>query len=269
MCWSGEASFGLAAVGLAATGYAAWKKESPLLWTPLAYFSLMELLQGFTYSVIDECALPSNQIATLLGYLHIVFQPFFGCLMALYFVPDRVRKAYMPYAMAICSVSSLVMLIQLYPFDWTGNCTSGERALCGPELCSITGDWHIAWLVPVNDLFENLIAPTKGTLIEGIFIDGFPTYPIAMFVVPLLMGSWRLTIYHFVMGPTLAQMTTSNPNEIPAVWCLLSIGFLLLVIKTPLRNWMHVRRWPLWRLIPEEPPVAAKAAAPLPAPAGE
>jgi hypothetical protein len=43
----------------------------------LGYFSSMEVLQAFTYSVIDQCALPSNQIATLLGYLHIAFQPFF------------------------------------------------------------------------------------------------------------------------------------------------------------------------------------------------
>lgn len=77
MCWSGEASAVLAVVGIGTTAYAAYKKEPAPLWMALGYFSSMELLQAFTYSVIDQCALPSNQIATLLGYLHIVFQPFF------------------------------------------------------------------------------------------------------------------------------------------------------------------------------------------------
>jgi hypothetical protein len=71
MCWSGEASAVLATVGLATTAYVAYKGEDKSLWIPLAFFSLMELLQAFTYSVIDQCSLPSNQVMTLLGYLHI------------------------------------------------------------------------------------------------------------------------------------------------------------------------------------------------------
>jgi hypothetical protein len=77
MCWSGEASVALAIAGLGTTAYAAYKKEPAPLWMALGYFSSMEALQAFTYSVIDQCGLPSNQIATMLGYLHIVFQPFF------------------------------------------------------------------------------------------------------------------------------------------------------------------------------------------------
>jgi len=60
MCWSGEASAVLAVVGLGTTAYAAYKKEPAPLWIALGYFSLMELLQAFTYSVIDQCSLPSN-----------------------------------------------------------------------------------------------------------------------------------------------------------------------------------------------------------------
>jgi len=77
MCWSGEASATLASIGVLSTAYAIYKKEPPVLWIALGYFSLMELLQAFTYSVINRCDLPSNQIATLFGYLHITFQPFF------------------------------------------------------------------------------------------------------------------------------------------------------------------------------------------------
>jgi hypothetical protein len=42
------------------------------------------------------------------------------------------------------------------------------------------------------------------------------------------------------------MLLTDNPNEVAAIWCLLSIGILLLVVKTPLRKVMFVRKWFLW-----------------------
>jgi hypothetical protein len=33
------------------------------------------------------------------------------------------------------------------------------------------------------------------------------------------------------------------------VWCLLSIGLLLVVIKTPLRQLLYNRSWPFWSLL--------------------
>ena len=42
----------------------------------ITYFSLMEILQFFQYQVIDDCT-AYNERLTLLGYLHICFQPFF------------------------------------------------------------------------------------------------------------------------------------------------------------------------------------------------
>ena len=239
MCWSGEASLTLAAAGMATTAYVAWKKESPLLYLPLGYFSLMELLQGYTYTVIDQCGLPSNQIATLLGYLHIAFQPFFANMIALYFIPEDVRKRVQTWAYSIAGFSAIFMLIQLFPFDWTGACRLG-RPLCGTELCSVSGNWHIAWLVPVNDIGESNIWPLT---------NGFWTYMLAVFWIPMIYGSWRLNLFHYTFGPFLASLTTDNPNEVPAVWCLLSIAILMVVVKSPLRKHMHVKSYPLWPLL--------------------
>ncbi len=240
MCWSGEASLALAAAGMATTAYVAWKKESPLLYLPLGYFSLMELLQGYTYSVIDQCGLPANQIATMLGYLHICFQPFFANMIALYFVPQEVRVRVMPWAWAVSGGSAMFMLLQVYPFDWSGLCVLG-RTLCGPELCSVSGNWHIAWEIPLNNI---------GVISQNwLFAHGFLTYMFAVFIFPLLYGSWRLNLFHITFGPVLARLTTDNPNEVPAVWCLLSIAILMVVVKTPIREHMHVRSWPTWSWI--------------------
>ena len=240
MCWNGKASTVLAVIGLSTTLYAAWKKEPTALWITLGYFSLMEALQAYTYLVINQCSVPSNQIATLLGYLHIVFQPFFANAMALYFIPDKVRDKIQGWVYAACFASAIFMLIQLYPFDWAGHCAIG-RPLCGDVLCSVRGNWHIAWEVPANSIGNWLWYHHV-----PIIWNGYPSYPLVVFLLPALYGSWRLTLYHAMMGPILSHILTNNPNEWPAVWCLLSIGMLLIVVKTPVRQYMFVRHWFFW-----------------------
>lgn len=242
MCWSGEASTVLAVVGLGSTAYAAYKKEPVALWAALGYFSLMEALQAYTYSVIDECDNPANQIATLLGYLHIAFQPFFIHAVSMYFIPKEVRQKIQVPVYALCFVAAITMIIQLYPFAWAGQCTP-TRPLCGSILCSMSGEWHIAWSVPTNGI-GNAVADVN----YFIFVStGFYVYELIGFYLPILYGSWRLTTYHYLMGPFAAGLLTSNINEWPAVWCLLSIGLLLIVVKTPVRKILHVRRWFWWR----------------------
>lgn len=240
MCWSGEASLVLAMAGIATTGYVASRGESPRLYAPLGYFSLMELLQAFTYPVIDECSLPANQIATLLGYVHIAFQPLFINLIAMYFIPDDIRRRieYPVYALSLGS--ALVMLLQLYPFAWAGECPLGA-ILCARELCSVQGNWHIAWHVPVNGLTNPIVEHSWSRILTI-----YPSYVITGLVLPILYGSWRFGLYHYLVGPKLASLLTDNPNEVPAIWCLFSIAILILVVKTPVRRVMHVRNWPLW-----------------------
>jgi hypothetical protein len=237
MCWSGEASFGLAAVGIGSTAYATYKGESKELVAPLGYFSLMELLQGFTYQWIDECSLPVNQILTLLGYLHITFQPFFINLISLYFVPKEVKEKLQGWVYTICFICSILLILQMYPYNWGKPCNIGENALCGKQLCSVSGNWHIAWELPTTHIVN----------LFSVSVKGYMPYIFAAFFLPLLYGSWRITLYHWLVGPTLAELTTNNPNEWPAVWCLFSIGLLLILVKTPLRKILPVKVWYFWK----------------------
>jgi hypothetical protein len=96
MCWSGEASTVLAIAGLSTTLYCYKKGEPPALCAALGYFSGMEALQAFTYSVIDQCGAPQNQVATILGYLHIAFQPFFINAASMHFIPEQRRQRIQP-----------------------------------------------------------------------------------------------------------------------------------------------------------------------------
>jgi len=220
----------LATAGVVSTIYAAYKKEPAALWVSLGYFTLMEILQAFTYSVIDQCNNPSNQMATLLGYLHITFQPFFISAVSLHFINQNIARKITPFIYTLCFIGVIMDLIALYPFTWSPLCAG--LPLCGETLCSVHGSWHIAWMVPVNTTNHN-----------------FYWYTLSGFILPIFYGSWRFTIYHILIGPGLAFLTTSNPNEWPAVWCLFSIGLLLIVIKTPIRQLLYVRHWWLWSLI--------------------
>ncbi|MCX7338382.1 MAG: DUF5765 domain-containing protein [Alphaproteobacteria bacterium] len=239
MCWSGEASTVLATIGFGTCAYAAYKKKPTALWISLGYFSLMEALQAYTYSVIDQCSLPSNQIATLLGYLHIAFQPFFVNLISMHFIPDDVRKKIQGPVYCLCFAAAIIMILQVYPFDWAGVCTP-TRPLCSKTLCSVTGSWHVAWNIPINGIGNSLL--NIPIVLAYIFSGAYP-YTLVATVLPFIYGSWRVTLYLLLSGPLLAQLLTNNKNERPAVWCLLSAGMLLIIILTPLSNSLHVKKW--------------------------
>ena len=242
MCWSGEASTVLAATGIAGAAYSALKRNpEPLaLWVCLLYFASMEALQAVSYSVLDQCDSPLNQMMTLFGYLHIAFQPFFINSVALYFMPKDAARKVAPITYAACFVGAIAMLVQLYPFNWAGHCQVG-RPLCGEFLCTVHGEWHLAWLVPTNGIGNSMA--------DNAYLGrGFLSYPLTAFLLPALIGSWRFTLFSYVAGPFVASLTTNNINEWPAVWCLFSIGLVLAIIKTPLRHHLHVGE-PWWVMV--------------------
>jgi hypothetical protein len=174
---------------------------------------------------------------TLFGYLHIAFQPFFINSVALFFMPKDAARKIAPWVYAACFASAVYMLVQLYPFNWAGHGQIG-RPLCGDFLCTVRGEWHIAWLVPTNGIGNSL---TQNAWLGR----GFISYPLTAFLMPALIGSWRFMLFSWVAGPWLASQTTSNINEWPAVWCLFSIGLVLAITKTPLRAYLHVGE-PWW-----------------------
>jgi hypothetical protein len=88
------------------------------------------------------------------------------------------------------------MLMQLFPCAWAGNCRPGE-VLCGPSLCSVSGDWHIAWNIPYNNLLGSF-EQTLGTHFT------FPTCLVTVLVVPLAYGAWHFVLLNVIAGPILA-----------------------------------------------------------------
>lgn len=239
MCWSGEASATLAVIGISATVYVARKGESSELWLPLGYFSFMELLQAFTYVFIDQCNSPWNQFLTHVGYVHIAFQPFFANMAAMYFVPEPVKMRIRKPVYAVCAITAAVILVKMVPAAPLGMCNIGTEGFCGRTACSLSGAWHIAWQLPLNGL---LYEPLQNLFGFNYGLHAF-VYILATFIMPVLYGSWKIVVLHFVMGPFVSGLTTGDPNEFIAVWCLYSIALCLAVIKSPARRYLHVEKW--------------------------
>ena len=232
MCWGLSASVAMVGAGVVATAVTAGQGRPAAIPITIGYFTLMEALQAAGYLVIDQCANPANQTIAILSIFHIIFQPFFINAFAMELVPETVRNAARVAVYVVCAASAVVMLLQLYPFDWAGTCRSGST-LCGPTLCTVSGDWHIGWEVP----FNGLMSPIERVLgIEA----AFPSYVIASFLVPLCYGAWRFAIFHALLGPILADLLTNDPREAPAIWCLLSVGIVVLSLSPWL--WRRVER---------------------------
>lgn len=205
------------------------------IWITLGYFTIMEALQVAGYLVLDQCGTPANKTVTLLSYLHIVFQPFFINAFAMELVPAPVRRRVRVGVMALCAVSASVMLAQVLPASVLGTCQPGTP-LCAEAWCTVSGTWHIAWDVPYNGLLTGFEAWIGSQ-------SGFPTYMVTVFVLPLLYGAWRFVLLHAVSGPVLAWALTSNPNEMPAVWCLFSIAILVMSLSPAIRRTVSANTW--------------------------
>ena len=228
MCWSIEASAGLAVVGTLGAVYSYKRGDSSLLWVPLVFFSGMELLQALSYPVIGQCFSQQNQILTFLSYIHIALQPFFMNAIFLYFIPKGVRCRIMLPVFTLCFAAAVVMLVRVYPFAWTQMCQIGEM-LCGTQMCSVKGTWHIAWSMPLNNILPHVYA-----------------YAWTVFLLPLLYGSWRAVLFATISGPFLAYLTTRDVNEQPAVWCFFSVALLLIVVFTRISDKLQVKSFFWW-----------------------
>jgi hypothetical protein len=232
MCWGLSASVAMVGAGSVAAAVTVRRGQPAAIPVTIAYFTLMEALQAAGYLVVDQCANAVNQTIAILSVIHIIFQPFFINAFAMELVPDAVRTRARVAVLAVCGASAAVMLLQLYPFDWAGACRPGST-LCGPMLCTVSGDWHIGWEVP----FNGLMVPIEKILgIEA----AFPTYAIAAFLLPLCYGAWRFAVFHALLGPVLAERLTNDPREMPAIWCLFSVGIVIVSLSPWL--WRRLER---------------------------
>lgn len=232
MCFTLGATVGMVALGGVATTVAVRRDAPPAIPLTLAYFTLMEALQLGGTLTIDQCGDPVNQTVTWASVLHIVFQPLFINAFLLELVPEAARRRWRWPVMLLAGLAAIVMLLQLAPLPFAGSCTPGT-VLCGSPVCTVSGEWHLAWNIPQNGLMAPLVAQWGNAA-------SWPAYLLAVFGLPLLYGAWRFVVFHALAGPIFAGLLTDNPNEMPAIWCLFSIGIILATLSP--RVWRAFER---------------------------
>ena len=73
------------------------------------YFVTMELLQGLSYTWIDQCESATNHLLTVLGFAHICGQPYFTHLMCgAFYKPGGTRAIQNDFAKRIAVLGGCV-----------------------------------------------------------------------------------------------------------------------------------------------------------------
>merc|ERR1712167_431412 len=215
MCFNQPMSFAFATLGLIIAIYIKFKTTNTKYAIGVFWFFLMELLQGFQYFWIDDCDHPMNQFLTLLGFIHICYQPYFTHVINSSL--SRNPKFLMQYdiILRLCLLGGTLlflryvvaeysqMIISSDLTDWmgvapaVGSCRTIEW-LRGEKLCTFSGRYHLAWSVPMYD----------------------PTY-----------WSPSAAIHSFLMfGPFFASWITPNLMEQASIWCFFSIAQIAIML---------------------------------------
>lgn len=257
MCWSAEASVSIALIGYAVTyseyrkmrkHQQPWSEQYGLRGIATFYLSLMETLQAVNYTVIDTAGF-WNSFYSLLGYVHISFQPLFVSLFCLSFIPKKRRVYWMKYALFFSMLSAVVFLSRLVISPSLPGCFSRH---CSPVIsmdsllslnvfftktvgCAKTsflsypGDWHIAWQWVLNNCSALEYA-----------------YFFTVFVLPCCYGAYLCVLSFALCGPIAAIFLSNNPDEFAAIWCLITMGFVG-SLKIPIWNRMITVQHESWR----------------------
>lgn len=198
MCFSERISLGIGVTGIAAALFIYARTKNAYASIGLAYFALMEIIQYFQYKVIDQCNHKTNRYLTILGYLHICFQPlFFNLWLFAFTVKPIVQYLYMSFFGGMMLASRLFYVNKL--------CDASHEPLCGKRTCSVSGKRHIAWNVRLRA--PDWVTPSISL---HFFLWFFPA---------LSMFQLKPAVAVMLTAPYFGYLLTNNIHEQPAIWC--------------------------------------------------
>jgi len=183
----------------------------------VAYFALMETLQSAQYSWINLCDNPINKFLTVLGFIHLAFQPFFVNLFLGSFM-NKAQKRYLPLILSLCLMGGTMLCNRFWKTWGDIPCTDNIEPMCGPTLCTFRGDVHLAWQIPMQHSDQDYFTP------------GFTLHFVLFYLPTYALGMYGFTIFLLISGPFIGRVLTNHQDEIPAIWCFFSIFQLLFPI---------------------------------------
>lgn len=208
MCFSESISLLIGVCGLLSSAYFYIYLMNIYASIGIGYFALMEIIQFFQYRVINQCKNPYNQFLTILGYLHICFQPVFVNLWLFAFISTAPNFTFIYLSL----FAGILLASRIFFVKDEELCDGLNEPLCGKRTCAISGKRHIAWQVRLRAAGKYWFTPSIGL---HFFMWVIPTLTLVQ-LKPLL--ALLLT------GPYMGFLLTKNIHEQPAIWCYTSIA---------------------------------------------
>jgi len=244
MCFSGEMSGAFAAIGLFLSIWVYTKTNNAQCALGVFYFFLMEFLQYFQYWYINDCDNYTNRFLTLVGFVHICYQPYF-CHLLNSALTKSVKLLHIYTAiLRLVLIGGTLLCLRHYLAHlpgWTNDhfatinntdmvnnvaLVPGEKLstewLRGEELCTISGKYHLAWVIPMADATY---------YVPGTAIHSFMMFAPFMIVKP---GFIPAGFFLWLTGPYMAAWITPNLMEQASIWCFFSIsqiGIMLFAVS--------------------------------------
>ena len=258
MCFSMAMSMTLATTAFAVALYEYRCFQNRWYSIGIAYWGLMELLQGFQHIWAADasdnyamCGNKINQILTDLGCLHIVFQPLFSCMLMMSmfrkYDPEARVQADLIFNMCLLAgcwfmINDVAEMVGIRLSDTTSPATEanpnyswimeGYDGYLGDKTPNIQGEsctyyaptktGHLAWVV--GQWRQNYFTPSTSVHAFCMFAP-FLAMPKRPFLQTLAVLLW-------LSGPFLASCLTKSVNEQPAIWCLYSVLQVLIFVGT-------------------------------------
>jgi len=251
MCFDQKSSFFFASIGLYLTYYIRSRTNNTRLAVGVFWFFLMEFLQGLQYFFIDDCDNWWNKALTLVGFIHICYQPYFTHIINSALTKNPKYLEQYNVVLRLCLVGGTMLLARYFISEfWPGYTHStplitdftdwkkttplpgshrNTEWLRGEELCTYKGKYHLAWSVPMSDV--------------SYWVPSSAIHSFLMFAPFFVMKSNMIIqgIFLWLAGPYLASWITPNLMEQASIWCFFSIGqigiMLFLIRETLILNW--------------------------------
>ena len=226
MCFNQKYSASFALLGLFSLYFFNKNKkyyENNLLYIPLIFYTLMEVLQTAQYNYVNQCDNIMNKLLTEISYILVVVQPFMWNMIFLY-RQRKIKLTDFHKGILYCGIIlSLIWIIAhiFRRFSFYGNDEYVNEVTQGKETCTYKKDnEHLYWKYKYNSVY-------------GMDANWF-MYLVLWFIPGLLIPGEFLTILTLVLGFALSYMYiiyNSHTRDItPSLWCLTSGPTLFLNI---------------------------------------
>lgn len=239
MCFTQSMSFSIGFIGIVAS-IILYINNYYYASIGILYFSLMEIIQGFQYFVINKCDNYINEILTYIGYLHICFQPVFISIWLFEFINNKkINLNYLKLILGICIAGGILLASRIFMINSNTLCNANQEPLCGKKTCSLSGKYHIVWNIRLRAPGTYYWTPSISLhffllcipyIVLGILLNNYKVILLALLGVLIPNILYFSMVYYYNFNTNKWTFDNKNLHEIGSIWCLLFIPQIIITM---------------------------------------